>query len=64
MRTSRTRCHSVMGCMVDPKANEMYVESKAVRFAVGSTVWVLGIQFTVVSVANGQLTLEPINVKT
>ena len=50
--------------MVDPKANQKYVEGRAVRFAAGQTVWVEGIQFKVVSVANGQLTLEPINVKT
>jgi hypothetical protein len=50
--------------MVDPKANAQYVASKALKFAVGSAVWVQGIQFTVVSVANGQLVLEPINVKT
>ena len=49
---------------VDPKANAEYVASKAIPFAVGQTVWVQGIQFTVLSVANGVLTLESVNVKT
>jgi hypothetical protein len=48
---------------VDPKANAEYVKSKAI-FQVGQTVWVQGVECKVVSVANGQLTLEPINVKT
>jgi hypothetical protein len=48
---------------VDPKANTVYWTTKTI-FQVGQTVWVQGIECKVVSVANGQLTLEPINVKT
>jgi hypothetical protein len=49
--------------MVDTTANEKYWNSKAI-FQVGQTVWVQGVECKVVSVASGQLTLEPINVKT
>lgn len=63
MRESRTKCLLVADCMVDPKANTVYWTTKAI-FQVGQMVWVQGIECKVVSVANGQLTLEPINVKT
>jgi hypothetical protein len=49
---------------VDPKANQNYILAKTIAFATGQQLWVQGIEFKVVSVANGQLTLEPINVKT
>jgi hypothetical protein len=49
--------------VVDPKANAEFQKSKAIAFTAGQSVWVQGVEFKVVSVANGQLTLEPINVK-
>jgi hypothetical protein len=64
MSRQRKRCRWVTGCMVDPKANAEYVKGKTIAFTVGQQVWVSGIECKVVSVANGQLTLEPINVKT
>jgi hypothetical protein len=48
---------------VDPKANAAYRAAKDIKFAAGSTVWVQGLQFTVVSVQDGQLTLKPVTIK-
>ncbi len=60
---TRKRCRWVTGCMVDPAANQNYVASKAIAFAVGQQVWIQGVQFKVVEVSNGRLVLEPFTVK-
>jgi len=55
---------------IDPGANKAYHEAKNVKFAVGQSVWVNGIQFAVVQIVpvspatpSGQLILQPVTAK-
>jgi hypothetical protein len=48
---------------VDPKADADYRASKDIKFAAGQTVWVSGLEFTVVSITNGQLVLKPVSTR-
>ena len=48
---------------IDPEANAAYHDAKNIKLQAGQSVWVLGLEFRVVSVQNGQLLLEPVNAK-
>lgn len=55
---------------IDTGANKAYHEAKNVIFAVGQSVWVSGIQFSVVQIVpvspvtpSGQLILQPVTAK-
>jgi hypothetical protein len=48
---------------VDPQANADFVAQNTVSFAPGSTVFISGVQFTVVSNAGNQLILKPVTAR-
>lgn len=48
---------------VDPNANAAYHLANDKTFAVGQSVWVNNIEFSVTAVVNGQLILTPVTAK-
>jgi hypothetical protein len=60
MRKQKSRAWVVMA--VDLNANASYEVRRSKPFAAGQSVWVNGIEFTVVAVSGGQLILAPVNV--